>query len=313
MKIELRRIMPWAFHTREHSLPVNMATLRIYILPTNRGALFACVILAITVGATNTNNNAGFLFAFVLASMAMVSTLYTQKNLKGLRLISEAHGPVFAKAPLGFNLHLQSEKGLRYLISAHFHGEDAQIMDIPPGDPTSFHITMPTTRRGMVKPRRLILSTTYPLGIFRSWVSIRIQNTCLVFPKPIAYPFVALAAATPGEGGGSDNQPGALDFKELKVYQPGDTVNRIAWKTMARGQGLWTKTFDAETGPSICIAWNLVPTAQRETKISNLCHLVLEAHGRGTPYGLMLPGTLIPPDTGMAHRDRCLTALALID
>jgi uncharacterized protein (DUF58 family) len=48
-----------------------------------------------------------------------------------------------------------------------------------------------------------------------------------------------------------------------------------------------------------------------ETRLSLLTGWVLAAEREQYRYGLRLPGRLIAPDSGAAHRDACLEALAL--
>jgi uncharacterized protein (DUF58 family) len=48
-----------------------------------------------------------------------------------------------------------------------------------------------------------------------------------------------------------------------------------------------------------------------ETRLSLLCHWVLQFSERQQPFGLRLPGCEIAIDSGEAHRDGCLQALAL--
>lgn len=295
-------------------LPVSIRTLRIYILPTGRGYLFACVILAMLAGSMNYNNNAAFLFAFLLAAMAMMSTLYTQKNLKELTLVSEKHKTVFAGERLWFDLALKSDTAPRYKISAGFQGEAVITRDVPKGETVTFHAPLSTEKRGIFKPARLILSSTYPFGLFRTWVVIRMESDYLVFPKPLPHPFVVSEDTSTGNGTGTSDRPGTDDFREIRTYQPGDPLNRIAWKALARGQGLWTKTFESDSGQAVYISWNDVRSTSHEEKISHLSHLILEAQRQGLPYGLKIPGVTIHPEDsgGIAHRDRCLTALSMI-
>jgi uncharacterized protein (DUF58 family) len=295
-------------------LPVIIRSLRIYILPTGRGYLFACVILAMLAGSMNYNNNAAFLFAFLLAAMAMMSTLYTQKNLKELNLVAEKHDPVFAGDSLWFDLALKSDTAPRYKISAGFQDEAVITRDVTKGETVTFRVPLSTEKRGVFKPARLILSSTYPFGLFRTWVVIRMKIDYLVFPKPLPHPFVVSQDTSTGNGLGASGRPGTDDFREIRTYQPGDALNRIAWKTLARGRGLWTKTFESESGRAVYISWNDLRPTSREKKISHLSHLILEAHRQGLPYGLMVPGITIRPGEsgGIAHRDRCLTALAMM-
>jgi len=149
-------------------VPVGLKRVRIYILPTGRGVLFACAVLTMVAGAMNYNNNPGFLFAFLLAAMAMMSTLYTQKNLKELALVSEKHTAVFAGERLWFHLAVKAGTASRYNISAGFQNEESVIHDVPAGETVTFRLPLATTQRGHFKPGRLIISSTYPCLLYTS-------------------------------------------------------------------------------------------------------------------------------------------------
>ena len=49
-----------------------------------------------------------------------------------------------------------------------------------------------------------------------------------------------------------------------------------------------------------------------ETRLSLLCHWVLQLAERQQPFALSLPGQLLSADSGELHRDACLRALALL-
>ncbi|MDD3450149.1 MAG: DUF58 domain-containing protein, partial [Gammaproteobacteria bacterium] len=69
---------------------------RIYILPTRQGLLFGALLVVMLLGAINYSNNLAFVLTFVLGGQAVVSILYTYRNLAGLRLRAGHHGEVFA-------------------------------------------------------------------------------------------------------------------------------------------------------------------------------------------------------------------------
>ena len=298
-------------------LPLGIRALRIYILPTGRGLLFAFAVTAMIGGALNYTNNPGFLFAFLLASMALMSTLYTQKNIKVLTLVSEKHVPVFAGKPLWFELAVKADAAPRYRVAAGFKDHGRVVRDIPAGETVTFRLPLETLTRGRFRPPPLIVESTYPFGLFRTWVSIRLDTHCLVFPAPLPHAFETAAAPTPGQGAGTSPHSETGDFRELKTYRPGDPGSRIAWKPLARGQGLWTKSFEAEQNHAVTLSWDLIRATGTEARISHLCHLVLEAHRQGISYGLRAPGIAIAPGApgapgSIPHRDRCLTALAMM-
>ena len=51
--------------------------------------------------------------------------------------------------------------------------------------------------------------------------------------------------------------------------------------------------------------------ASGEERLSRLCYWVLELSQRHQPFALRLPGFLSTVDSGDAHREACLRALAL--
>jgi uncharacterized protein (DUF58 family) len=60
--------------------------------------------------------------------------------------------------------------------------------------------------------------------------------------------------------------------------------------------------------------WDRLPgSAGVEARLSLLTHQVLAAEEANVAYGLRLPGTVLQPGLGEAHRDACLKALALFD
>ena len=72
--------------------PVQLDRSRIFILPSSSGMLFAVVLLVMLLGAINYANNMGYMFTFLLGSMAMVSILHSYRNLAQLQFAAQALG-----------------------------------------------------------------------------------------------------------------------------------------------------------------------------------------------------------------------------
>jgi uncharacterized protein (DUF58 family) len=102
----------------------------------------------------------------------------------------------------------------------------------------------------------------------------------------------------------------------LRNYLAGDALPRIAWKTLARGQGL-QKQFSAQQGQELWLDWAQLPAVSDEHKLSILTRWVLDAELKGVVYGLRLPDNAagnvsrVPLGQGQSHQAECLKALAL--
>jgi uncharacterized protein (DUF58 family) len=123
---------------------------------------------------------------------------------------------------------------------------------------------------------------------------------------------------------------GDEDFYGLRSYAACDAMPRIAWKALAREQGLQVKQFSAYQGQELWLDWSLLPDIGTEAKLELLTRWVLDADALGLMYGLRLPQGEVPirrggtessgtgtapgqllPQHGAAHRAECLRRLAL--
>ena len=108
----------------------------------------------------------------------------------------------------------------------------------------------------------------------------------------------------------------------MRAYQPGDPLQRLAWRHIARhdGEHLFSKQFEATVdtpagaapGPLMLDHASLHGLAP-EARLSRLAAWMLDAERRSVAYGLRLGSMLIAPGLGPSHRDACLRALALHD
>jgi uncharacterized protein (DUF58 family) len=159
---------------------------------------------------------------------------------------------------------------------------------------------------------RLEIFTRYPVGLFHAWSYVDFGMTVLVYPRPDT------AGGTPPAQSRSASEEGIPvsgdeEFNMLRAYRAGDTPKQIAWKALAREQGLLTKEFSAMASSELWLDWDEAHAPDIESRLSILCHWVLQAERFGQSYGLRLPGTVVRPARGEAHRARCLEALALFD
>ncbi|MFN8984788.1 MAG: DUF58 domain-containing protein, partial [Burkholderiales bacterium] len=91
----------------------------------------------------------------------------------------------------------------------------------------------------------------------------------------------------------------------------GDTLRQIAWKALAREQGLLVKEFGTTTSADLWLDYAALVGFGVEQRLARLTWWVLEAERALVPYGLKLPGVTIQPSMGRQHRDQCLERLAL--
>ena len=300
---------------------------RIYIMPTRHGVLFGLMLLAMLLGAVNYNNSMAFVLTFILFSLLLVTILHTCKNLAGLVINEASPTPVFSGELAKFPLILDNRNGhLRFSISFVRVPKKWRLFtnakkSINMGSPTApcgakanefcrVELPIKASQRGLLKAGRVKIYTTFPLGLFKAWSYIDMQQSCLVYPKPAghnAFPPFKLTETTGIQG----NTSGTDDFIGFRNYRAGDSIKDIAWKAYAQQRGLFIKRFSGCGSDKLHLNWNDVAhLTDVEARLSQLCHWIIEAESQFLLYSLAIPGAYIDTGHGEKHLHHCLSSLA---
>jgi uncharacterized protein (DUF58 family) len=306
-------VSDWIFRaTTPETPPVTLVQRRIFILPTRQGYFFAFTVLVLLMASINYALSLGFTLTFLLASMAGVAMLHTWRNLAHLKLRPGRCEPVFAGEMAHFNVSVETPSQTRFSIAMKRRDDEPAYVDVGAAEPASVSLAVNAMRRGVLQCGRIEVFTRYPVGFFHAWSYVDFGLTVLVYPRPDA-----LAGAPPSQSRSAAEEgipiPGDEEFNMLRAYRAGDTARQIAWKALAREQGLLTKEFNATASSELWLDWDDARAGDLEARLSILCHWVLQAENFGQSYGLRLPGREIAPSRGEGHRARCLEALALFE
>lgn len=284
---------------------------QIYILPTRYGFLFVLLLGMMLLGSINSANNLGFMLTFLLGGLGIVAILHTWHNLLGLRLLPGKAEPVFAGQQATFVVRLENPRNaLRPGIQLEQGDLEFTSTDLSAAasDHLTLHLAAP--KRGELPLGRFIVSTRFPIGLFRAWTFVDLNMRCLVYPQP--GPRMRLPEAPDyTQSAVGDRGVGADDFVGLRQYRPSDSPRHIDWKAAARERGLLAKQFGGDRSERCWLDWYSLEGLDMEARLSRLCRGVLTACEQQLEYGLRLPDQEIAPARGEAHRQQCLAALAL--
>lgn len=307
-----RKVRAWARKRHgEDPDPLILAGRRIYILPTSLGTAFGFMIFAMFIGAMNYGNNLALGLAFLLGALGLTAMHHCHRNLAGVRIASAVTDPVFAGQLARFRVAIENPSRVpRFEITIGNEHGNARPGRIESGERIILEVALPAPRRGYLPLDHFDISTRHPFGLFRAWSYIHMPIRCIVYPRPSERGLPAPPLET-DTGGAQDATRGDEEFAGFRAFHAGDSPRRIAWKAYAREQGLLVKMYAGTAVASHMFDWNATKGAGIEARLSQLCRWIEDAYAEGRAFGLRLPGTNIPPNIGPAHRQRCLTALAL--
>lgn len=294
---------------------------RIYVFPTGAGALFALAVLVMYVGAVNYNLGLGHALVFLLTGLSLTGMLHAFRNLLGLRLRAGRVTPVFVGEIAHFEILVENlrDEPRPGICLQKFEGNaapnGAQRADLAPHSTTTITIPEPATRRGILPLGRLIVSTRYPLGLFRAWSYPWPISQCLIYPAPIILPLPPPQGSDRAVGDLAVRTDSQDDFAGFRRHQPGDSPRHVAWKIYARDAAespLLVKEFSGSGMVQYWFDWNLTSLASdTETRLSTLCGWVLQAQRDNLAFGMNLPGFSLPPGQGEQQVAQAMEALAL--
>ena len=309
----------WLFrHKGAEAGEVVLVQRRVFILPTRAGLGFALLLILLFIGAVNYNLAMGLALTFFLASAALVAMHLTFRNLAYLHLAPGRASPVHAGEEAQFELQLSNHRRhARYAVWVGFTGDEVprreHPFDIAAEGVCLVTLQAPAVRRGWLDAPRIMLHTSFPLGLLRAWSYWHPAQRVLVYPHPEEHapPLPAVDALQSDDHGAG----GQDDFAGVRPYQAGDSMKRLAWRQIARlgiEGALVSKHFEGGAANELRLDFATLPAEMNiEARLSRMTRWVIEAEARGLPYAFRLAEVSYSAGLGGAHREACLRALAL--
>ncbi len=198
------------------------------------------------------------------------------------------------------------------------------VVTLPAHDVRNWKVSLPCNRRGVFSLGPVRVTTGDPFGLFRFSRDYGESQKLLVLPRPEELPyFWAPPAHLVGEGPERRRThyvtPNAASVRE---YQPGDSYNRIHWRSTARLNRLMVKTFEMDPTSNVWVLLDLQAAAHfgegddssEEYAVRVAASLANHFLQANRMFGLLAYGegkANLEPARGAPQYNRILEALAL--
>lgn len=313
-----RRMERWLAKRIPDDRQFQMDMSNIFIFPSKFGMWFLALSATLFILGSNYRNNLMLLLSFFLVSLFLVTLMSSFANFARLKVQLGRINPVFAGEELIIPLWLSNNSNSADNVDLpegklHFRfWQSAPVISVDPnihGNPVN--LLMPPRTRGIHTLPRITIEAYYPLGLYRCWTHLRFSADAIVYPQPIQCDFRSLTEVTDEDDGQyTQSTAGHDDFDSLKTYVLGEPLHRIAWKQVAKGQGMVSKQFSGNSPEVHWLSASLFPHDDIETVLGKLCHLILTLGKQQRVFGLQLFEHTITPSSGNQHQEKCLYALA---
>ena len=289
--------------------PFELEYRHIFVLPTRFGLGFGFMLLFMALGGLNFNNNMALILVFLLATIAQMTTLIAYRNLIGLKVDSVFAEPVFCGESIHFRVFISNGgERQRFAIQAGF-SDPQDCRDFGLHGSEVMQLTQAAIKRGWQDMPSFRLETRFPLGLFKAWSWIFPDTRCLIYPAPARN-----APPLPDTGRGDSGLACKGEGDEihgLRKYQPGDSMQRVAWRASARHDELYSLEMESPREEACKMEWDDLSYTDIETRLSIMTAWIIAADRRQLVYSMSIPGTQVAAGSGDSHRARCLELLAL--
>jgi uncharacterized protein (DUF58 family) len=280
------------------------------VMPTVSGLALIGLALGIGSAAYNAANNILFITLSLILSCLILSGVMSWVNLRGVSWLLLVPRPLRAGQEAPVTLELRNRKsrvpvyGLWFDLvarpvaagprrpeatiratSGQIRAAFAQLerltervtlfqrARLDPGGETRLDWLFKPARRGLVRVELTGVGSLFPFGFLRKSHGTALRQEVLVWPAPLEYQFVRVAAAPHSAEGVRLARAGASnDLLALRRYQAGDSHRLVHWKASARLRRLMVRQYAAE---STAVYFLRIDTAAgiwlREEQFERMC------------------------------------------
>ncbi|MGP5118648.1 hypothetical protein ACTXJF_01090 [Psychrobacter alimentarius] len=306
----------------------------IYIFFSREGLLFAVLLIITFIAGINYGNNLVLGLCFYLVSIWLISFHVTFAHISGLKVVllevtmTEAGTPAWVT----LQLHSDSRQPRRQLLfsfeqsdkktikstdkkSQNNHEDQRSVLVTQLQGEQTIRLPVQTNFRGVLELPRLTIKTVYPLGIMRAWSYVYFARTAWVYPKPQVFDWQTYYSEASLEDlpTGGQYRQGQDEFERLDNYREGESLARVSWGHVARGQGMFTKHFSDPVGHEQTLDYMDMPAAHHEQKLSQLAYGAMALGQLSVPFRMRLPHdapSATPLGEGDNFAQTCLLRLA---
>ena len=274
-----KRFREWVNRRIPPSRVVTLDQRRIFIFPSRAGFFFGLCLLLMLTTAVNYQNNMTYALTFLLGTLFVVATLHTYANLSGLTIRALRAQPAFPGQQTEFDIQLErTRKRDHFALYLKWPESTDALVNLVEGDSTRVKLHNAVGGRGWFSPGRLLLESSYPLGLLRCWTWIDLDLYALVYPQPLpSSELPGLRARIDLQGGGGLPSPVALDVLSgrwpvgpFQAVFSANTAHIMSWQAVcAMFRGIGPLSADSKDGDSTPRILNLSLYVEYGSKENN--------------------------------------------
>jgi uncharacterized protein (DUF58 family) len=266
---------------------------RVYIVPTSFGLYFAALVFVMFLISLTYGNNTLMLITFLLLSQFILFMLWAHFNLKYIVLDTVIYRPAFAKSKVRVDLQInndgpfdQNEISFGNLYTECFIQQNNNCnIQSHTQDYTELEIEF--KQRGVTQVQHWEMTSTYPLGLFKTWKYYRLPHNFLVYPELKGISLYEYFSTSRGD------ESSNFDFDKHVQYELNPKSNQIDWKIFAKSEQLLVRQYVDDDFENLHFDFNPMGF-DLEVYISQMAYWIFEAQRLNYPWSFSAENLTLP-------------------
>ena len=294
---------------------------------TREGKVVTLVSIGLGLAAVNTGNNLLYLVFGLSLSLIVTSGLLSEANLRGL--VCGELGPIrpSAREPALTVLSVRcirrrfpsfSIEAWPFFDDPSVRVEPARFLELRPGTTAAAACQLTFPRRGEVRVRGMVVSTSFPFSFFQKALVVPSEATVLVHPAVRAPRAQDVDPSAGGEDAPRPFPGRGFELFGVRDYREGDNPRHIAHRLSASRLTPVVREFEDQGVRRSWIAVVNVDDGRAggegrvEAAIEEAAGLALQRLEAGEEVGVASLGGAVDPGAGPAQAQRVLDFLATV-
>ena len=224
---------------------------------------------------------------FFTFSLAGASSIIGRLNLYELEVGVLSTQNIFANKPSTYVLNIfnPSEERDSFALECSNEANTVFINELKAGQTLPITLTFTSPTRGKVLLPKLQIGTHFPLPHEILFRTLALKHDCIVYPEPKGQSLNSFSSKHLSYTGEHD------DFKGIRYFKEGESLSKVYWPSLAKGQELMAKDFDLLEQSRHLHFHFLKAGEDDESRLSQLCLWALECEKNNISYTMHFPST----------------------
>lgn len=270
--------------------------------------------------ALGTGNNLLFLMLGGMLGFITLSGFLSEQMVRRLDVRRRVpRATAGAPARIAYEIHNGNRRIPAFSIEAREDGFEGRGWAplVAAGETATARAEVVWERRGVYPLETIVLSTSFPFGLFVKERDFDLAGEAVVWPRsdrPVRVPRPS-GERVQKSGEAFAGQAGARgEYRGLRPYRPGDDPRDVHWKTTARVGHPVVREYERDRSRALWLCLDLrgAEGEMAETAVEIAAALAESASRRGEAFGLATQDGRVRPAAGAAQVERVMDALARV-